>query len=92
MERIRSGERGIVDMGSMMNPEMVYVAVVDHPRGSGPTPCLSAQQGSGRSAANRPGNAGMGLPAGPPDRRSRAPATDRSAVKNRMRGWPGWTP
>ena len=24
-------------MGSMMNPEMVYVAVVDHPRGSGPT-------------------------------------------------------
>ena len=37
MQKIRSGDHGIVDMGSMLNPEMVYVAVVDHPHGSGPT-------------------------------------------------------
>jgi hypothetical protein len=37
MQKVRSGQHGIVDMGSMLNPEPVFVAIVDHPHGSDAT-------------------------------------------------------
>ncbi|MDF3339517.1 hypothetical protein P3H80_18920 [Mycolicibacterium septicum] len=36
MEIIRSGQHGVVDMGSMMNPEPVFVALVEHAHGFSP--------------------------------------------------------